>query len=257
MRADIVSAGRRNGSMSELERARQMYETKFRIDFRKRDYEWHPRNSISLVHAQLLEWQVVDALNKLDIELVDQRVLDVGCGYGRMLRFLAEMGAEPACLFGCDLALYRLQRARQLSSGLQLLLASAGQLPFPSATFDLVSQFSVFSSIFAAELRIQAAREMMRVLKPGGWLLWYDMALGSSATIQPIPQAEVLNFFQGLHVKYMRPIFSFGLMERIRARPRLAIIREHLRLGRKQGLLIVFQRPLGEPGASATGGPSR
>ncbi len=231
--------------MSELERVRELYETRYRVDYRNRDYEWHPRNFISLIHAHLFELEVVRALNASSVELVDQRILDVGCGYGRLLRFWAEMGAEPALLFGCDLALYRLARARQLSSRMHLAAANAAQLPYPSASFDLVSQCTLFSSILDDELRARAAREMIRVLKPGGWLLWYDLALGSYETIRPVPKAELLQLFQGLDVKYLQGIFSFRLEKRIKTRPRLAIVMEHLGLGRKSGLVVLFQRPTG------------
>lgn len=229
--------------MSELERVREVYEKQYRIDFRNREYEWHPRNFVSLVHAHLFELEVIRALNALDIELVDQRILDVGCGYGRLLRFWAEMGADPCLLFGCDVALYRLERARWLSSHMQLILANAGQLPYPSASFDLVSQCTVFSSILDGELRVRAAQEMMRVLKPGGFLFWYDLAHGGSSRLRSLPKREVVELFRGLDVRYTRGIFSFRLKDRIQSRPRLAIILEHLGLGRKSGLIVVFQRP--------------
>jgi SAM-dependent methyltransferase len=229
--------------MSELERVRQIYETKYRIDYRNREYQWHPRNLNSLIHAHVLEWEVVRALNRFDIELVDQRILDVGCGYGRMLRFWAEMGGDPVLLFGCDVALYRLERARELSAGMQLVSANAGQLPFPCATFDLVSQFAVFSSIFDADVRVRAGQEMARVLRPGGWLLWYDLVWAGSGAIRPLPKVEVMQLFPGLTLRYARPLFCHGLSDRIGSRPRLAMIREYLPFGRRDGLILLFQRP--------------
>ncbi len=39
---------------------------------------------------------------------------------------------------------------------------------------DLVFQFVMFSSILNEPTKAQIAREMVRVLKPGGFVVWYD-----------------------------------------------------------------------------------
>ena len=49
------------------------------------------------------------------------------------------------------------------------------ELPWPDASFDLVSQFTVFSSILDPAVKQQVAAEMRRVVRPGGKILWYDL----------------------------------------------------------------------------------
>src|SRR5215212_2005201 len=65
-------------------------------------------------------------------------ILDAGCGSGGMTRFLARRGTVT----GIDLAPEALAFARR--RGLkQLARASVGQLPFRSASFDVVTSFDV------------------------------------------------------------------------------------------------------------------
>ncbi len=230
-------------TMQELERAKKMYEGQYRINWRDRTYMWHPRNPISLVHAHILELEVTRAFNQLDIELVDRRILDVGCGYGRMLRFWAEMGANPNLISGIDLSYYRLVRAAELSSRMGLVTGDASKIPYPTSFFDLVSQFSAFSSILDVELRKMAALDIVRVLKPSGWLVWYDIQAGKGSSLKPIPFAEALALFPGLDLKYAHPIFNDRLAQVIKRSPTLAFLWEKFPFVRRNGLILIFQRP--------------
>ena len=56
----------------------------------------------------------------------------------------------------------------------RLHLGDARRLPWPAARFDVVSQFTVFTSILDPAVKRAVASEMLRVLKPGGVVLWYD-----------------------------------------------------------------------------------
>jgi ubiquinone/menaquinone biosynthesis C-methylase UbiE len=229
--------------MDELERAKQLYSSQYRIDFHNRDYVWHPRNPVSQVHSQILELAIIKAFNRLGIELVDQRILDVGCGYGRMLRFWTEMGASPRLMSGYDLAFYRLDRAHELSPHMNLVAGDASKLPYLSDSFDLVSQFSMFSSIHDERMREMAAWEFERVLRPSGWLVWYDIAAGKGGNTIPLPKSYVQELFHGLEMKYATPIFSRRLTHLIYYDPVLANIWERLHLDRKNGLIAFFQKP--------------
>jgi ubiquinone/menaquinone biosynthesis C-methylase UbiE len=228
--------------MSELERARKLYETQYKIDWHNRDYTWHPRNPNSLIHEHLMEDEIIAGLNALDVDLIGQTILDLGCGYGRMLRFWTEMGASPANMHGLDLSFYRLQRAHELSPAMGMAAGSAGALPYPSQKFHLVSQFSVFSSIHDAALRKAASEELMRVLKPGGWLIWYDIASSKGGNIVPLNKRQVLSLFPGSKLGYERQIFSTRLTRFIHRNKSLAIILEQLPVFRRVGLIMIFQK---------------
>jgi len=92
------------------------------------------------------------------------RILDAGCGTGAMLTRLRHQAAAV----GVDLAdeALRLCRVR----GVPAARAGLLHLPFPDAAFDCVTSFDVLYHRWVAD-EVAAAREMARVLKPGGLLL--------------------------------------------------------------------------------------
>ena len=101
------------------------------------------------------------------------RILDIGCGTGGNLAFLARWG-EGSGIDLSPLAL-SLARCRRLP---RLAQASGLALPYPAATFDLVTLFDVLYHRWITD-DDQAVREAYRVLRPGGWLLLTDSALPS------------------------------------------------------------------------------
>jgi SAM-dependent methyltransferase len=109
------------------------------------------------------------------------RVLDVGCGTGRWLRRFADFGYRPT---GVDATqgMLRLARSRQTAS--PLVAGEAFRLPFADASFDAVSDVTVVQHI-PTELQPQALAEMVRVLKPGGALLLFELIRGRDAHIFP------------------------------------------------------------------------
>lgn len=132
-------------------------------------------------------------------DLSDVKVLDVGCGAGADLRRMLDLGARPENLFGVDLLAERLERARQLAPHLNFQLADAQRLPFPAEHFDLVMQSTAFSSIVDADVRAQVAHEIRRVLKPGAFVLWYDMRLTHPRNLDLVPMTsqELARLFPG------------------------------------------------------------
>jgi len=107
--------------------------------------------------------------------LEKQRILEIGCGGGFWLREFIKWGALPENVVGIDLLPERIAEARyRCPQGVTLLCGNAAKLDFVDASFDLVLQSTVFSSILDPEMKRQISQEMLRVVKPGGALLWYD-----------------------------------------------------------------------------------
>jgi ubiquinone/menaquinone biosynthesis C-methylase UbiE len=134
---------------------------------------------------------------------VHRRILDIGCGSGGWLLGFAQWGADPACLSGIDLSLERVRTARLRLPRADIRLGNAAKLPWGAATFDLVTQFTVFTSILKPEVKREVAAEMVRVLKPGGCILWFDFRVNnpSNPNVRGIGAAEISDLFPSCGVQ--------------------------------------------------------
>ncbi|MDD5304094.1 MAG: class I SAM-dependent methyltransferase [Elusimicrobia bacterium] len=98
------------------------------------------------------------------------RFLELGCGPGANLWFLAREGFSATGIDGSAVALDRARR-RLDGEGLkaELTLGDASKLPYPDASFDCVLDVEcIYANSWEDSLRILA--EARRVLKPGGLL---------------------------------------------------------------------------------------
>jgi SAM-dependent methyltransferase len=102
------------------------------------------------------------------------RVLEVGVGRGAVLRWAIEAGARGAV--GVDVLPERLADARAAGTSLPCVLSTGTALPFAAASFDAVVCSTLFSSILDEQVRVRVAAEIARVLRPGGAVLWFDLA---------------------------------------------------------------------------------
>jgi SAM-dependent methyltransferase len=99
-----------------------------------------------------------------------RRILDAGCGGGRLTVSLAQAGADVT---GIDTSAERLEQARRRArdAGVELRLREAdfnAPLPFPDASFAAVTSRL---ALMAAGDPVATLRELRRVLEPGGRLV--------------------------------------------------------------------------------------
>lgn len=121
--------------------------------------DWYERDRHGGYHA------LIDAM-ETDLVLPfaeGRKVLEIGCGTGLILRHVAPVAALAV---GLDISPRMLERAQ--ARGLNVVRASATELPFSDASFDLVYSFKVLSHVREID---RAFFEMARVTKPGGQLV--------------------------------------------------------------------------------------
>ncbi len=95
------------------------------------------------------------------------RVLDVGCGAGRHARALGAAGAQ---VFGLDLSLCLLQRARA-TGATSLVRADMRLLPVRDGSMDLtVNLFTSFGYFATDAEHVDALAGMVATVRPGGWI---------------------------------------------------------------------------------------
>lgn len=154
-----------------------------------------------MVHSRELAFiRLLTAARVTDLK--DKRILEVGCGGLGELGRLVTLGASPELLYGVDLLAERLPASRRTMSLANVLVGDGAALPFPDRTFDVVTQFTTFTSILDLEIRRRVAAEMVRTLRPGGCILWYDFFLSNphNPDVRGVGRAELLSLFEGSQV---------------------------------------------------------
>jgi ubiquinone/menaquinone biosynthesis C-methylase UbiE len=106
-----------------------------------------------------------------------ESVLDVGCGTGSLAIAAQRCVGPTGTVYGIDASPEMLARAgkKARKAGVEVVLknAVAEALPFPDAHFDAVLTTLMLHHL-PSEARRQCAREIRRVLKPGGRVLAVD-----------------------------------------------------------------------------------
>ncbi|WP_227396070.1 class I SAM-dependent methyltransferase [Jeotgalibacillus aurantiacus] len=105
-------------------------------------------------------------------EISGKRVLDIGCGSGHSLKYMAEMGAEE--LWGLDLTSAQIEAARQVLENQQVRV-SLFESPMeknpglPADYFDIV--YSIYALGWTVDLK-QTLDHIHSYLKPGGTFIF-------------------------------------------------------------------------------------
>lgn len=94
-----------------------------------------------------------------------ERVLDVACGTGILVREVLSRTGADEFVTGLDPSAGMLEVAKELAPGVEWRQGVAESLPFPDASYDVV--VSQFGLMFFND-RSEALRQVLRVLKPGG-----------------------------------------------------------------------------------------
>lgn len=179
---------------------------------------YHVFNPSALFAVQERQRASVGLLTEAGIQgLQDLRILEVGCGSGGVLAEHLMLGATATRAHGIDLLRSRLDLAHHALAGVPLVQADGQHIPFASNSFDLVLQYTAFSSILDLEVRRNVANEMLRVLnKPSGLIIWYDFWWNpKNRQTRGLRPAEVLSLFPGCAARFLRITLAPPLARRL------------------------------------------
>jgi len=185
----------------ELERIRRAYARRARDHHAERYSQSERSNALRMDEVKRL---VARALTRDGATPVANcRILDVGCGEGQWLHFLAGIGAQAENLTGIDLLPERVEMTRMRCSPLiNLKCGDASRLPFEDERFDVLLAFTVFSSILNPALKVAVAAEMQRVLRSAGVILWHDLRVNNprNRDVRGISRNELMRLFSSWRV---------------------------------------------------------
>ncbi|HEX5808695.1 MAG TPA: class I SAM-dependent methyltransferase [Anaerolineales bacterium] len=116
-------------------------------------------------------------------DLNNQRILDIGSGTGTMAVMVKQAfpGAQVVGLDG-DPQILEIARAKARNLGLEIRFEQgmSFELPYPEDSFDVVLTSMMLHHLTGKDKQ-QTAREMYRVLRPGGKLFGADFAAPRSS----------------------------------------------------------------------------
>ena len=89
---------------------------------------------------------------------------------------------------------------------MQIECGNDAALRFPDGCFDLVLQFTVFTSVLDSKLKRKMGAEMVRVLKPDGLIVWYDFHTNNpwNPDVRGVKKQEIIRLFPSCTVKLQR-----------------------------------------------------
>jgi len=167
-----------------------------------------------LFQVLALEASVGRALAVVGGEMKLAHVLDVGCGGGGNLYQLLRLGYEASNISGIDILPDNVEIARRVYPQMRFVVGDATRMEFGDASFDLLSEFTMFATLPDDVLAAEIAREMVRVCKEGGYLLLVDWRT---------PKPRDSNY-KALTLKRLRMLFGVGRDTRLVAVCRGALI---------------------------------
>jgi ubiquinone/menaquinone biosynthesis C-methylase UbiE len=140
------------------------------------------------------------------------RILDVGCGTGRWVRRYADLGF---CPIGLDATIGMLCIARSHHTRAPLITGLASELPFSDSSFDGLSDITVVQHI-PYELQHKALKEMVRVLRPGGYMILLELVRGQGSHIFPRPPHDWIREVQSCGADLIKCFgHEFGFPDRL------------------------------------------
>jgi len=202
MRQIFVSEAKTVGASTEVERIKQAYQQYDEANLASRLWSTVNRGNQTIVSERTSKLHDLLAETGF-LPLNTHRILDVGCGNGDVLASCLTWGARPENLHGVELLENRVIAAKQRHPNINFELGNAEHLPYPDSYFDLVMFFTVFSSILDPAMRRHVAAESIRILKPGGAIVWYDFRYRNRRNphTRPMTKDDIIELFPHFHLK--------------------------------------------------------
>ena len=127
-------------------------------------------------------------------ELKNKRILDWGCGPGRIIRHLPQIIGNNCEFYGTDYNAKSIDWCKKNIPSAQFNLNTIeAKLPYPDHFFDVIYGISIFTHL-SEEMHFAWKNELLRILKPGGIMF---QTLHGDNFISKLTETEKQNFADG------------------------------------------------------------
>lgn len=184
-------------NQGESQRLEKTYED------RDRDFVTGFQSEVELIASLYWQRAVFRLLKREKTRLGDCRIADFGSGTGARLREMQRLGADAKNLHGIELSKFRLSYAREQYPSFQMVEGDCVATPWKDGGFDIVMNSTMMSSVLDDSVARGIASEMRRVLKPDGFLLWYDFRFDnpSNLNVRGYDRDRISGIFEGWDIR--------------------------------------------------------
>lgn len=182
--------------MTETDNVRERYA---RREEQNADSRYDPLEMAQCLTLQEKERALIRWIRTCQMDpLHNKTVLEIGCGKGDNLLQLIRLGFQPENIVGNELLEERARLARhRLPEATRILAEDASTLDLPDASFDIVFQSTVFTSLLDDAFQQRLADRMWTLSKPGGGILWYDFIYNNprNPDVRGVPVHRIRTLF--------------------------------------------------------------
>lgn len=125
------------------------------------------------------------------------KILDLGCGNGRLSKMIQKYGCD---YLGMDNSAGQIKEARKLFPQNKFERGDLLKIPLPDHSLDQIWTIAAFHHLPNRKTRLQALKEMQRVLKPGGIIIMTNWNLFQKK-YRPFVWQAIWSFFKNFGQK--------------------------------------------------------
>ena len=178
---------------------------------------YSPLNKSAFFMIQRRQRLIRAILAKRYADLSQLKLLEIGCGSGQWFTEFQTFGFRVENLSGIELDESRVKDAKKRIIGADIRSGNAASLPWQDNSFDIVFQSTVFTSIPDEDVQKKAAKEMMRVCKDDGFILWYDFMYNSpsNSNVKGVKKHQVKDLFHPWDCKVQKITLAPPIARRV------------------------------------------
>lgn len=176
---------------------------RIRAEYQRRNLEvdrdlyapWQPGEIFMIAERERVAAIMLKDLDRFPV--AGERCLEIGYGKLGWLGRMVSWGLRESDLHGIELDEERAMVAKGALPNASLRVGNAVDLPWMSSYFRIVIVSTLFSSILDEHVQKVIAREIDRVLMPGGVVLWYDAAVNNprNKQLKGISRSDIRELF--------------------------------------------------------------